>query len=67
MPNRHTPPFEYTAKQITDALLDAIREGRPDSLCESLLALLALHYPEDLQALNIALRLADHANDEATD
>jgi hypothetical protein len=63
MPNRYIPPCEFTAKQITTALLDGIREGQPDSLLESLLALLALHYPDDLKNLNIALALADHASD----
>jgi hypothetical protein len=38
---------EFTAKQITDALIDAFRDDEPDELKESLAKLLAIHYPED--------------------
>jgi hypothetical protein len=57
-PNRYVPPFEYTAEQIIESLLQAIRDDESDSVKEGLIGLLMVHYPDDFQRLDIAARLA---------
>ena len=52
------PGTEFTAKQIQDALIKAIRDGEPTSITDSLATLLAIHYPQEFERLSLAVDLA---------
>lgn len=49
--------FEFTAEQIRSALMKAIEDDEPDEIKQSLAAMLAIHYPEEFDAIRLALDL----------